>query len=452
MNLNKKAVTKVQAAVIAIIIMIAIIAGVAYYYSTLPAPTPTPTPTPVATPTPLVTPTPAATPTPTPTPKPTPTPTPGPPIKIGVIFHMTGGPTRLCKEVWDGMQLAIKEINAKGGVLGRSIEVILEDDEGKSDKTLAAAKKLVEVDKVDILSGILISGNVIAISEYLATVGIPYVSPISSAPTLLYKQDPQKFRNVFTLHPSYDDMAKGMLKFVTDVVKGKSFVYIGEEYVTCHYVGDYLKIFAQEAGVKCIDQIYVPIGCKDFTDALIKVETAKPDALIWFVYSGAEVTLTRQCYERKIPIPYFGMMSVCSMWELPQLIGEASDYLAFGTWSWNVSITEKTVPFFNNFYKEYGYRACGLEGPAGYDTIYFIAAAIEKAGSLNRDDLIKALETVEISGVRGKVKMDPADHGAIYWAPGYINCVIAQWIGGTPYVLWPFDLAERNYTKAPWMS
>jgi len=122
-RMGKKAITKLQAAVIVIVLLIVIIAGVAYYYSTAPAPQKTP-------------------------------------IKIGVILHMTGGPTRLCKEVWDGMNLALEEINSKGGVLGRELQFILEDDEGKSDKTLAAAKKLVEVDKVDVLAGILISGNV----------------------------------------------------------------------------------------------------------------------------------------------------------------------------------------------------------------------------------------------------------------------------------------------------
>jgi len=142
--LGRKAITKFQAVIIAIIIVIAAIAGAAYYYTTT-------------------------------------TPSARTPIKIGVILHMSGGPTRLCKEVWDGMRLALEEINSKGGVLGRPIEFILEDDEGKSDKTLAAAKKLVEVDKVSVLAGILISGNVIAISEYLAESKIPYVSPISSA-------------------------------------------------------------------------------------------------------------------------------------------------------------------------------------------------------------------------------------------------------------------------------
>jgi len=412
-RMGKKAITKLQAAVIVIVLLIVIIAGVAYYYSTAPAPQKTP-------------------------------------IKIGVILHMTGGPTRLCKEVWDGMNLALEEINSKGGVLGRELQFILEDDEGKSDKTLAAAKKLVEVDKVDVLAGILISGNVIAVSEYLAESGIPYVSPISSAPRLLYEKDPAKFRNVFTLHPDYDQIARALLTFIREVAKGKSYMYIGEEYVTCHYIAEYLEPMAKAAGVTCLGNIFMPIGCKDFTDALMKVEEAKPDALVWFVYSGAEVTLTRQAYERKLKMPYLGQMSVCSMWELPELVGEASDYLCFGTWSWNVSLTEKTVPFFNNFYKKYGYRACGLEGPAGYDLVYFIAEAIEKAGSLDREAIIKALETVEVVGVRGKVKMDPSDHGAIFWAPGYINGVFAQWLGGKPYVIWPPELAEKSYTKPPW--
>jgi branched-chain amino acid transport system substrate-binding protein len=348
--------------------------------------------------------------------------------------------------------LALEEIKEKGGVLKRAVEVIIEDDEGNPDKCLSAAKKLVELDKVDLLTGVLHSGNVVAISEYVSSVGIPYISPISSGPVLVYTQNPQKFRNFFTIHPYYDDVAKLGLKFLTDVVNAKTYMYIGEALTFSVRSGEFLKVFAADRKINCLGEIIMPAGSKDFSEAIMKVKEAKPDAVIINIFSGAEVTLARQIYENRLPVPYFAIMASLSMWETAELLGDASDYLAFGTWSWNVSLTEKTVPFFNKFYKKYGYRACGLEGPAGYDLMYFVAAAVEKAGTLEWNAIIKAYETVEIVGVRGITKIDPSDHGAIYWAPGYINGVLAQWMGRKPYVIWPPEMAEKSYMKAPWMG
>lgn len=379
-----------------------------------------------------------------------PAPTPKPPIKIGYIAPLTGASAYLGKEVTDGALLALEEINAAGGILGRRVELIIEDDEGKPDKCLSAAKKLIEVDKVDILAGVLHSGNVIAISEYVASVGIPYISAISSGPCLVYTSDPAKFKNFFTLHPYYDDCGKLGLKFL-ELVKAKTFVVIRESLTWSIRSSDFLEIFAADRGIRCLRKIDVPAGCKDFSDAIMVAKELNPDALVFYVFTGAEVTLIKQLYETKFPVPYCGVMALAANWPLIELIGGASDYLCFGTWSWNVSITEKTIPFFSKFYRKYGYRASGLEGPAGYDLMYFIKAALEKAGSLDWKAIIKAMEEVEIVGVRGRTKIDPSDHGAIYWAPGYINGVIGQWKGGRPYAIWPPEIAEKSFEKAPWM-
>jgi len=415
--LNKRAITKIQAIVIAIIVVVAAVGGAIYYFYAGWRGAPSPAPS----------------------------------IRIGYILPLTGVSARLGKEVLDGSLLALEEINAAGGVLGRKIELIIEDDEGKPDKCLSAAKKLIETDKVDLLAGVLHTGNVVAISEYVSSAGIPYISPISSGPILLYMQDPKKFRNFFTLHPYYDDCAMLGLKFLTDVVKAKNYVHIGEALTFSVRVGDFLKVFAADRKIECLDNIIMPAAAKDFTEVILKVKELKPDAIVTSIFSGAEITLIRQLYENKVPTPYFGIMATYGMWDIADLLGEASNYLAFGTWSWNVSITEKTIPFFTKFYKKYGYRACGLEGPAGYDLMYFIAAALSRAGSLEWEAVMRAYEETEIIGVRGKTKIDPARHGAIYWAPGYINGVLGQWINRKPYVIWPPELAERKYEKAPWM-
>lgn len=418
-SLFRRAITRMQAIIIVIIVILAAIGGILYFVMYAPAP--------------LI------------------APLRGPPIKIGYIAPLTGASAYLGQEQVHGALIALEEINAGGGILGRQVELIIEDDEGNPDKCLSAAKKLIEVDKIDILVGVLHTGNVVAISEYIASIGIPYLSATSSGPCLVYTSNPKKFRNFFTIHPYYDDCGKLGLMFLRDVVKAKTFVVIREALTWSIRSSDFLELFAADAGIKCLSKITVPALCKDFSDAIIKVKEAGADALVFYVFTGAEVTLIRQLYEHRLPIPYCGVMALASNWPLIDLVGEASDYLCFGTWSWNISLTEKTVPFFNKFYKKWGYRASGLEGPAGYDALYIVKAAVERAGTLEWDAVIKALEEVEIIGVRGKYKIDPVDHGAIYWAPGYINGILGQWKGGNAYIIWPPELAQKKFEKAPWM-
>ncbi|MEM2703940.1 MAG: ABC transporter substrate-binding protein [Candidatus Bathyarchaeia archaeon] len=445
--MNRKAITKVQAAVIVIIVVIAIIAGVAYYYVTFP--TPAPTPTPVATPSPTPKPTPTPTPTPTPVATPTPTPTPAAPIKIGVILPLTGAGARLGKEQLDGVMLAVDEINAMGGILGRRVEIFVEDDENNPEKTLSAAKKLVEFDKVDILTGVMT--GVPAIADYVAEVGIPFMSFVSSIPTRIYMSNPAKYKNIFTMAQYWDDEALEALVWL-ELIGAKSYAFIGEDFLFPHEFSKYLSGFSAEKGIECKAEVFVPMGCKDYTEAIMKVEEADSDALVLAIMSGTEVIAARQLYERRFPHPIYGVLATWTFYETAQGLGEAMDYVTFGGVCWNVSITEKTIPFYDKFLKKYGYTSSSVEAPHAYDGMYFLKAVIEKAGSLDWTALIKAMEEVEIIGVRGVVRMDP-ERRCPYFRPRCsqgIPLIIAQWVGGKAYVLWPPEVAQASFRRAPW--
>jgi branched-chain amino acid transport system substrate-binding protein len=91
-----------------------------------------------------------------------------------------------------------------------------------------------------------------------------------------------------------------------------------------------------------------------------------------------------------------------------------------------------------------------MEAAQTWEAAYLLKAAIEKAGSTDPDAVIKALEEVEIIGIRGKVRMDVSTHHPIYNAPGYITPIILQWKDGKPYVIYPKELAQKEFEKAPW--
>ncbi|MEM1583020.1 MAG: ABC transporter substrate-binding protein [Candidatus Bathyarchaeia archaeon] len=432
----RKAITKVQIVIIVVVILIiAAVAFTAYYYTTPPPPTPSPAPSQ------------APAPTPTPTPTPAPTPAPRPPIKVGLVLPLTGPAAKLGQRGVDQFMMAVEEINGAGGVLGRPINVIIEDDEGNPDKFLTVVKKLIEIDKVDLLMGPLHTGNLIAGSDYIASKGIPLITPFSYGPILLYQKDPVKFRGFFSLWMNTEDAARGLLTFIRDVAKAKTFVYIGETLTFSITAGEYLELHAKEIGIQCLERITVPVGCKDFSDVILKIRGLNPDVVVTTIYSGAEVTLVRQWYEQKVPKSLCGLTALFAEWDLVDLIGEQSDYVCFVAPMWNVSITEKTIRYYNKFYEKYGYKIGG--SALAYDGMYFVKAVIEKAGTLDPEVLIKACEEVEIIGAAGRIKIDSRTHGPIY-GPGYIDWIIGQWIGGKPYVIYPSHLAEAEFRKAPW--
>jgi branched-chain amino acid transport system substrate-binding protein len=414
--MNKSVLTKVQTAIILVVVIIAIIAGVVYYHINRPVSGPTSTQ----------------------------------PIKIGVTLPITGMFSKIGQDLWDGFSMAIEEINEKGGILGRHVEVIFIDNEGKTDKVVSAINKFIDIDRVDIIAGIFTVANTFAVKDRIAESGIPYLCLSNPGPTALYLEDPKRYRNFFTMHAYYSDEARVFITELREVFHAKSYVYLAEDFESCRRNGDYQGVFANESGINLIEKIFVTPGAKDFTSELLKVKQINPDVLIHWVWSGAELTLYKQLYEMRFPIPHATYLSTASMPQLPEWIGvDASNYMVTATWIANVSITENTIPFYNRFYKKYGHLPA-MEAAQTWEAAYLLKAAIEKAGSTDPDAVIKALEEVEIIGIRGKVRMDVSTHHPIYNAPGYITPIILQWKDGKPYVIYPKELAQKEFEKAPW--
>ncbi|MEM2385082.1 MAG: ABC transporter substrate-binding protein [Candidatus Bathyarchaeia archaeon] len=412
--MDKHAITKVQVAIIVVmIVIVAIIAGVVYYPVGLRL-------------------------------------APAESIKIGVTLPLTGMYSKIGEDLWRGFAMAIEEINEKGGILGRHVDVIIIDNEGSTDKVVSAVRRFIDIDKVHIIAGIFTVGNVFAVQDMIAESGIPYLCLSNPGPTALFLQDPQKFRNFFTMHAYYNDEAKLFVTIAREIFHAKSYVYLAEDFESCRRNGEYQEIFAREAGINLIEKIFVAPGSKDFTSEIIRIEQLNPDVLAHWVWSGAEFTFYKQMYERRFPIPHFTILSIVGMPQFSEWIGvDVSNYMVSGTWIANVSMTENTIPFCNKYYKKYGILPA-MEAAQTYEGAYLLKAAIEKAGTTDPNAVIQALEEVEIIGIRGRVRMDARTHHPIYLKPGYIMPVVWQWKNGKPYVIYPKELAQKEFEKAPW--
>jgi branched-chain amino acid transport system substrate-binding protein len=441
-NWKKSAITKVQAVVIAVIIIIAIIAGALYYYYTLPTATPTP-----ATPTPK-TPTPA-TPTPaTPTPA-TPTPTPAKQeIVLGTHQSMTGIFSAQGSEIAWTIEKAVSDINKAGGVYvaeyGKKLplRVVTLDDESDPSKAAECAEKLIKVYNVDFLiSGhgatLVLPGMVTAEKYGVPCVGTfcfiePFLEQKFQWSTLFFFETAQGGAVPFILL-DHVNAPKTMGFVMEDSFDGKAFVGV------LH--GD-----AQKYGYAVVAEEYYTPGATDVSSIILKLKGAKVEHLIHFGSPADLVVFIRQCKE--LDYNWKFLMTYKSGWPIEtwNALGKDAEYICSDGFFYPTMPYSGVKELWDAFYSHFGKFSVGGPGPH-YACVQMLCQAIEKAGTLKKDVVLKTLvEQGPWETVMGSAKFDK-NHVAIFQCFGF------QWRSpGKLECLYPFDWAsaELVYPAPSW--
>jgi len=182
------------------------------------------------------------------------------PIKIGVLTPFTGPLAALARDVADGARLYVNEVN--GEMVGRKVELIVEDYEFKAAVALTKTKKLVERDRVHVVAGVILSAAVLAMKDYVHAQPVPFI--VSGAavaePITMDKPSPYVFRTSF----SASQVPPPLAKFVYDKLKARTATVIaGDTVGTIELVMGFARAF-EEAGGKVVQELYPPIGTTDF--------------------------------------------------------------------------------------------------------------------------------------------------------------------------------------------
>ncbi len=198
------------------------------------------------------------------------------PIKIGVDNPLTGIYTALGKNENTGMELAAEQANAKGGILGRKIELVIEDSTSdKTDVAVQKARKLIQSDKVNFLIGNVNSSQAIAISQVAAELKVPHIDPGGHADVITGTSCQwTTFRVCNTGAMQGNAMAKPLVNI------GKKLYIIAQDYAFGHSLADGLSKAAQAAGGTIVGTDFFPLGTTDYSATLIKARGANPDVLV----------------------------------------------------------------------------------------------------------------------------------------------------------------------------
>ncbi len=182
------------------------------------------------------------------------------PIKIGVLAPLTGPLAALARDIVDGARLYVDEVN--GEMVGRKVELIVEDYEFKAAVALTKTKKLVERDRVHAVVGVILSAAAIAMKDYIHAQEVPFI--VSGAavaePLMMEKPSPYVFRTTF----SASQVPTPLAKFTYDKLKARTATVIaGDTVGTIELVMGFARAF-EEAGGKVVQEIYTPIPTTDF--------------------------------------------------------------------------------------------------------------------------------------------------------------------------------------------
>lgn len=320
-------------------------------------------------------------------------------IKIGTIGPLSGGVAVYGIDCKNGIELAVEEINANGGVNGKKLVMVSEDDEGNPEKSVNAYKKIVTKDKVKFIVGSLTSGCTQAISSLAQAQKVLLIAPAATAPAITEAGD-------YVYRACFIDPFQGTVgaKFAAETLGSKNAAVLydtGNDY-SSGLTDNFVKTFEANGGTVVAKESY-STGDKDFNAQLTKIKNAKPDVVYLPDYYGTVALIAKQLRAQGINTPIVG----ADGWD--GLTDNAGDEVLNGFYSnhYAADSTEGAVKAFVDGYRaKFDGKTPTAFGALGYDSVYMLKDAIIRAGSTDADAVKQALSETNGNYVTGHITFD----------------------------------------------
>ncbi|MEW4429969.1 urea ABC transporter substrate-binding protein [Paenibacillus pabuli] len=321
-------------------------------------------------------------------------------IKVGILHSLSGTMAISEVSVKDAEMLAIEEINAAGGVLGKQIEPVIED--GASDWPTFAEKagKLLQQDKVAAVFGGWTSASrkamlpVFEQNKGLLFYPVQYEG-LESSPNIFYTGATTNQQIV----PSVTWLLEN---------RGKTFYLLGSDYVFPKTANQVIKAQLAAEGGEVVGEEYTPLGHTDYSTIISKIKAAKPDVVYNTLNGDSNVAFFKQLKDAGITSEQMTTLSVSVAEE--EIRGIGADVLKGHLASWNyyqTTDTPENKTFVEKYKEKYGAdRVTADPIEAGYVAVYLWKAAVEKAGSTDVEKVREAAKGLEFDAPEGKVTVD----------------------------------------------
>jgi branched-chain amino acid transport system substrate-binding protein len=322
-------------------------------------------------------------------------------IKVGVYGDLTGATSSFGQSTKNGIELAVEEINAAGGVNGKKIALIVEDDQGRPEQAKTVVSKLINQDKVQAVLGEVASTNSLAAAPVAQEAKIPMITPSSTNPKVTEVGD-------YVSRVCFIDPFQGsvMAKFASNTLKAKTAAILGD--VNSDYSKGLTQFFEEEfnrLGGKVVTKEAYAQTDPDFKGILTKIRDLNPDVLYVPGYYGQVGIIAKQARELGMNMPLLGGDG----WDSPELwnLGGAALKDAYIS---NHYSAENPAPEIQNFVKAYRAKYGAVPdslAALAYDAAKVLADALKRAGTSESSKLKDAINaTKDFQGVTGKITLD----------------------------------------------
>ncbi|HZP79848.1 MAG TPA: ABC transporter substrate-binding protein [Pseudolabrys sp.] len=379
-------------------------------------------------------------------------------IRIGVN---TAIQLQVGRDAIDAVRMAIDEVNGKGGVLGRKLEMIVADEGEAATEGpkvgIAAVNKLTGEDKVDVLIGGYDSGVTLGEVPHIARAKTIFLGIGSASPAIQakVKEDYARYKYLFRVNPiNSAKQSTALIDFISGKLKGdlglKKIAILGENAKWVQDMVPAIKKGAETAGLAVPVAEFFDVQTADFSPIFAKIKDSGAQYLILIISHGASDVFVKQWYDAKVPVPVGGIDVKSMDANFFKRVDGKSIAEVSANFVIRAPLTPTTVAWWDNFLKLYN-RPPVYSAPGAYDAVHIYADAVKRAGSTDTDKVIKELEKTDYVGVRGRVQFD--DSHEVKDGPGFVNELFVQWqANGERVVVWPKELATGKMISPPWIA
>jgi branched-chain amino acid transport system substrate-binding protein len=361
------------------------------------------------------------------------------PIVIGASVSLSGTYAASGKYALEGTQLWVDDVNRRGGLLGRPVQLVFYDDKSDPNTAVQLYEKLITSDHAELIIGPYSSGVTSAVSTVAEKHKMVMVGP-EAADAKIYSRGYKYNFQGQTQAGRYMTGALALAK-----AQGyKTLAMLAEDTAFPKAVSAEVAKMAGQYGLKVVFNETYPKGSSDYSALLTRVKQLAPDVVFANSYLPDAQGIIRQCRELGVDAKLFAVAVGGAEPEFGNLASTA-DYV-FGATQWAATMPRKQNPEFVKRYKEKFGRDPDYHSAANYGTGEVMEAAVRQVGSLDQQKLAAAIGKLELDTIYGKFKVD--EHGV---QVGYTSALL-QWQKGKQVLVWPENLAQGKpiLPTPPW--
>jgi branched-chain amino acid transport system substrate-binding protein len=359
-------------------------------------------------------------------------------IKVGIVLPLTGEQAKFGEIEKRSFEMAAEEINAKGGVKGKKLELLFEDDTAKPDVGRSAVEKLISQEKVPVLTGGYSSSVTAAITAVAQQFKVPFLVTTGAADEVTEK----KYDYVFRINPPASEYPAAVVTFLQEVVKPKTAVILYENSLFGQSSSKSFDEDCKKLGINVLTKEGYNKGAVDFKPLLTKVKAMNPDLVYMVSYVMDAALLMRQAKELDFnPKLYIGGGAGFTLPEFQKNAGNAAEYV------YSATLWVETVPYPGamDYFKKYQAKhkeETEYHGAEAYASLYVVADALKRAKSITPMDVRDALATTDMMTAFGPVKFVSYEKKT---QQNKLPTFMVQWQKGNLTTVWPKDVAEKKY-------